>query len=590
MAFETLTFTDKSSEHFYYFVDRFTISTKRDLYNAVFFVPTENEENNPQVTLDIPEDLSLFRFKVNVENYGTFMFFFERDLFNKDKDAFIEKVKKLRNIQNNDALKVEKLLNAVCKMKPELVGFYDQRNEEISFADLRKPFLREHIACKVIIFRKTSLDAGTPKPKKESTFVNDIKLLAHGIKKGAHGIKVATLCVGRACKWTWKKVLKPTGRGIKKATLATGRFIKRCALGIASAACAVGRAFVWFFYRVIKPIAYAIALVFIYIGRALKKVFVPVGLFIAKYTSKFFRWIARGISKAFPRLLPALGRFFKKVGHGFKVAGIHIWRWIKRLGIILGGFFKAIGIALWKAIKFLGKWLWIGLKALGRVLWKGLKLCGKYLWIFLKWLFKWIGRFFVWLGKKLKQFFIMLGHGIRHLPKYIQWKSDYSFYVIFTILFAFALLCGNVWALNGDGLSVFFYVMTALFMLICIYATYIERKDHKDWKVTAQNTVSPNLAIFFGLAAGTISSYFTAQAIVKIPEGQTIDFGLALWITIGASAFLLILLNFTPFIIHKIKENQVTKDKEENQKQPAKTKQNSEIAGENKESQNEEGE
>ncbi len=575
MAFETLTFTDKSSEHFYFFVDRFTLSTKRDLYNAVFFVPSDDDEKQPKVTLDIPEDLVLFRFKVHVENYGTFMFFFERDAFNNGKDEFIEKVKKLKNIQNNDSLKVEKLLNNVCKMKPELIGFYDEREDEIPFAELRKPFLKEHIKCKVIIFRKINLDQGSPKPKKENSFINDIKLVARGTKKVAHGIKVGAIAIAKACKWTWNKVLKPTGRGIQKATFATGRFIKRCALEVASAACAIGRGFVWFYYRVIKPIIYSVALAFIYIGRGLKKVFVPLG----KLISRFFKWIGRGISKAFPKLLPALGRFFKKVGHGIKVAAIHVWAWLKRFGIVLGGFFKALGIAIWKAIKFLAKWAWIGLKILG-----------KYLWIFLKWLGKWLGRFFVWLGKKLKQFFIMVGHGIRHLPKYLQWKSDYSFYVIFTILFAFALQCGNVWALNGDGLSVFFYVMTGLFLLICVYATYIERKDHKDWKVTAKNTIAPNLAIFLGLTAGIISSYFTAKAIVKIPEGKTIDFGLALWITIGASAFLLILLNFTPFIIHKVKESQGAKEKSEKQKQPAKPQQNAVIAGENTEPQNEGGE
>lgn len=577
MAFETLTFTDSTSQHFYYFVDRFTVSTKKDLYDAVFFVPTDDEEEEPKVTLDIPEDLVLFRFKVHVENYGTFMFFFERDSFNKSKEAFIEKVKKLRNIQNNDILKVEKLLNAVCKMKPELVGFYDEREDDIPFAELRKPFLKEHIKCKVIIFRKIDLAEEFAKAKKENSFVSDIKMVARGTKKAAHGVKVGAIAFAKACKWLWNKVLKPTGRGIKKATFATGRFFKRCGLAIASVACAGGRGFVWFYFRALKPVFYCVAVACVFIGRGLKKVFVPVGKFIGKYTSKFFRWIGRGMKKAFPRLLPALGRFFKKVGHGIKVCAIKFWAGLKRFGIILGGFFKSVGIALWHFMKWAGKWIWIGLKALGRLCWKGLKIAGKYLWIFLK-----------WLGRKLKVLFIHIAHGIRHLPNYLQWKSDYSFYVIFTILFAFALLCGNVWALNGDGLAVFFYVMTGLFLLICVYATYIERKDHKDWKITAKNTVSPNLAVFLGLTAGIISSYFTAKAIVKIPEGKTIDFGLALWITIGASAFLLIILNFTPFIIHKVKENQAAKEKAEKQKQPAKTEQKPEIAGENNETISEE--
>lgn len=157
---------------------------------------------------------------------------------------------------------------------------------------------------------------------------------------------------------------------------------------------------------------------------------------------------------------------------------------------------------------------------------------------------------------------------------WFEWRSDYIFYFIFAMLYSFALLAGIVWTLNGDGLAAFFYTMTALFIVSCIYATYVQRKDTKDWKITVQNELTPNLILFAGLVGGTVASFFTSQSIIKIPEGQTVDFMLALWITIGASLFLLLLLNFTPFLIHFISEKRAAKKPKKEEKTPAKAEQN----------------
>jgi len=185
--------------------------------------------------------------------------------------------------------------------------------------------------------------------------------------------------------------------------------------------------------------------------------------------------------------------------------------------------------------------------------------------------FKKIPSFFAWLWTKIV-------NGWYVFVSWFEWKSDYIFYFIFAMLYSFALLAGIVWTLNGDGLVAFFYSMTALFVVTCIYATYVQRKDTKDWKVTVQNELTPNLIIFAGLAGGTVASFFTSKSIIKIPEGVELDFLLALWITIGASAFMLILLNFTPFLIHWISEKRNSKKaapehKEQAKKEPAKPEQ-----------------
>lgn len=182
-----------------------------------------------------------------------------------------------------------------------------------------------------------------------------------------------------------------------------------------------------------------------------------------------------------------------------------------------------------------------------------------------------IVHFFKWLGVKIANAWFVFA-------SWFEWKSDYIFYFIFAMLYSFALLAGIVWTLNGDGLAAFFFSMTALFVVTCIYATYVQRKDLKDWKITVQNELAPNLILFAGLTGGIIASYFTSKSIIKLPEGQTLDFDLALWITIGASAFLLILLNFTPFIIHWISNKRTGQKAPEEKpikekKSPAKTEQ-----------------
>ena len=552
MAFEVVSFTDLNQHHFYYFVDRFTISTNLHLYDALFKLPTDDEAM--PVVLDVPEGFELFRFKVNVRDYGTFMFFFEKNDFIKGKDKLFDKVRKLKDIENNDELKVGTLLKTVSKAHPVLVAFCDERDIEFDFAEFRKPFLREHIYCKVFAFRKIDLDQERLLIKKsqKNEYIEALKKAGETAKKAGHGIKVAALA---------------TGRFLKKV----GHFVKKCSIGIAKAT-------KWTYRKVLTPIGHFITkaskFIWKYICVPVGKFFAKLGIwiwiglkFIGRQIKRFFLFVGRGISKVSPKLLPFLGKVFRKIGHGIKIAAIYIWKGIKKFGIFIGRFFKAFGITAWKCLKAFGKGLWVVIKFIA-----------KYLWIFIKWIGKWLKVFFIWLGKKLKQLFILIGKGFKNLPKYLEWKSDYTFYVIFSLLFAFALMCGISWSLNGDALSVFFFVMTALFMLICVYATYIQRHDHKDWKITAKNTVSPNLAIFLGLTIGVISSYFTAKAIVKVPEGKTVDFNLALWITIGVSAFLLIALNFTPFIIHKVKTNS---DQKESKKVPAKNEEKPEIAGKN---------
>ncbi|GEM_PF-2979931 len=238
--------------------------------------------------------------------------------------------------------------------------------------------------------------------------------------------------------------------------------------------------------------------------------------------------------KGEPKFIPSLKKACFAIGHFFKVIGVYIAYFFKTVGIYIAYFFKKLGLAIARFFKI----VWI-------------KIVNAW-YVFITW---------------------------------FEWKNDFIFYFIFTALFSFSLLAGIVWSLNKDGLAAFFFVMTALFIVTCVYATYVQRKDTKDWKVTIQNELTPNLILFLGLAGGTVASFFTSKSIIKLEEGQTLDFMLALWITIGACVFLQILLIFTPFIIHKIMLN---KHPKKEQKEPAKTEQNKEIAGENKEQENDE--
>jgi len=132
------------------------------------------------------------------------------------------------------------------------------------------------------------------------------------------------------------------------------------------------------------------------------------------------------------------------------------------------------------------------------------------------------------------------------------WRTDYIFICLFGLLCAFGMLSGTAWALNGDALCAFLFTLGAIFFGITIYAVYADRKDHKEWKYDVQNTLTINLMLLLGLVVGVIASYFTVKGVMKVNEGKVIDYNLALWVGIGVSAFLLIIQNFLPNLIHLI--------------------------------------
>lgn len=574
MAFEIVSFANINQDHYYYFVDRFNLSTNRDLYDALFYTP--DDEYEPKVQLESQDGLELFRFKVNIKDFGSFVFFFDNAEFKDQKSELFNQVKELKTF-DDPVVKTKLLLKHVSKVHLLFASFLDERKEVFDFLAFRKFFMNAHVKCRVLVFRAEDLHL---EPKKApSSYKETFKKVVLYTKKSAHAVKVASVA---------------TAKAVKKATFAAGRFFKKVGHAFATCGKAIARAAKFSWNRIIKPCAHGIATGAKATWRGIKFVCVPTGKFlysvgiwiliglefIGYYLGKFFKLLGRGISKVSPKFLPFMKKVFSKIGKGIKTAAIFVWKGIKKLGILIGKGFKKLGILLGRFFNWLGALLWRFMKWLGRNLWKLIKWCAKWLWIFIKWCGRWLWVFMKWLGRQLKKFFVWLGRGIKKFPSYLEWQNDYLFYFIFSMLFSFALLAAIVWAMNGDPLSVFFFVMTALFVLVCIYATYVHRADHKVWNITVQNVLTPNIAIFLGLTAGVIASFFTSKSIIKLAEGQTLDFILAMWITIGASGFMLIVLNFTPFIIHFFKTRKQNKPVSVTES-PAKVEENPEIAGEN---------
>lgn len=536
MTFKSVSFVNRDLSKYYVYTERFNLSKQKDVFEAIFYSP--DLEHEPVVHLDVDSPEAAFRFKVRVNNVGTFVFFFANDQFGEKKQKLFQEVKTLRDIQDNDFLKTRLLIRHVVKFRPLVVAYYDEGINTLSFHDFRKIMMWEHVFCPVILFSHADIGYVEPvKAKKENGFSNDIKAIAKASKKAAHGIKVASIA---------------TGHFVKKAAVATGHFFKKVGHGIKVTAISVKKAAVWFYKKVMTPVGHAITIA----AKATYKYFLkPVGLgiwkglkFVGKLLAKFGRWVGRGISKVSPKLLPFLGRVCRTIGRGFKKLGIWIWIGIKWIGKQLGCFFK-----------------WFG-----PILWKGIKWIGRQLWRFIKWLGRLLKRFFIWLGKKLKILFIKLGRWIKKSKKYYTWKNDYTFYGIFALLFSFGLFSGICEALNEDSMSVFFFVLTPAFLGTLIYATYMCRRDDDDWKVTVKNTLTANIAVFVGLTLGIVVAYFASKGLIKLEEGQTLDYSVAVWVTIGVSLFALVLVNFTPFIIHhyQVKQKESKKVDEQPKVEP----------------------
>ena len=594
MAFQIISFANITKDHFYYFVDRFTLSTNRDLFDALFYTP--DDEYEPKVQLEIEDGVESFRFKVNVKDFGSFVFCFNNADLKERRIELFSRVKELRDVEDSFA-KTKSLLKIVSTYHPFLMAFYDERKEEFDYLGFRKLVLSSHVQCKVLIFRAKDLEGSKAK---KTSYKESFKKFVQTTKKTCHAIKVGTVKTCHAIKVAAVK----TAHAIKVAAIATGHFFKKVGHAFASIGKWVAKVSKATYHKVLVPIGHVIVKACKAIWKGLKFVFIPFGKFMYRvgiwivvglefagyFIKKFFKWVGRGISKVSPKFLPFMGRVFKAIGKGIAIAAVFLWKYIKKfsilvtkgckkIGILIGKGCKKLGILIGRFFKWLGPILWRFIKWVGKWLWRFIKWCANWIWIFLKWVGRWLLVFIKWLGRQLKKFFIWVWHGIKKFPSYLEWQNDYLFYFMFAMLFSFAFLAALVWAMNGDPLSVFFFVMTALFILICVYATYVHRADKKNWTITIQNVLTPNLAIFFGLTAGVISSFFTSKSIIKLAEGQTLDFVLALWITIGVSLFVNILLNFTPFIIHHVKLSK--QNKNQKVETATKTEEKPEIAGEN---------
>lgn len=514
MTFKSVSFVNHDLSKYYVYTERFNLSKQKDVFEGIFYNP--DLEHEPKVHLDVDSPEAAFRFKVRVNNVGTFVFFFANDQFGEKKQKLFQAVKTLRDIQDNDFLKTRLLIRHVVKFRPLVVSYYDEGINTLSLHDFRKIMMWEHVFCPVILFSHADIGYVEPiKTKKENGFSNDIKAIAKVSKKAGHGIKVASI--------------------------ATGHFFKKVGHAIKVTAISVKKAAVWFYKKVMTPVGHGITIA----AKITYKYFLkPVGLeiwkglkFVGKLLAKFGRLVGRGISKISPKLLPFLGRVCKAIGRGFKKLGIWIWIGIKWIGKQLGRFFKWLGPILWKGIKLLGRLL---------------------------------KKFFIWLGKKLRVLFIKLGRWIKKSKKYYTWKNDYTFYGIFALLFSFGLFSGICEALNKDSMSIFFFVLTPAFLGTLIYATYMCRRDDNDWKVTVKNTLTANIAVFVGLTLGIVVAYFASKGLIKLEEGQTLDYSVAVWVTIGVSLFALVLVNFTPFIIHhhQVKQKEPKKVEEQPKVEP----------------------
>lgn len=151
------------------------------------------------------------------------------------------------------------------------------------------------------------------------------------------------------------------------------------------------------------------------------------------------------------------------------------------------------------------------------------------------------------------------------LYKYIFFEIDFIFMAVFAVIASFSLLAGISYVQKGDALCAFLFVLFGVFVGILCYSSYSYKKEHrKTWKYNLENLLMPITFAFLGFIGGIVASYFTSMAIIKNDSEPFVNFGLSLYITIGASVFILICFVLTPVVfdlIFKNKKENVKKEK-----------------------------
>ena len=91
----------------------------------------QNQKKSTAIN-NVEKQESVFRFKVRVNNVGSFVFFFDNDKFAEKKQKLFDGVKALREINDNDFLKTRLLIRQVVKFHPLVVGYYDENMNTLS--------------------------------------------------------------------------------------------------------------------------------------------------------------------------------------------------------------------------------------------------------------------------------------------------------------------------------------------------------------------------------------------------------------------------------------------------------------------------
>jgi hypothetical protein len=251
-----------------------------------------------------------------------------------------------------------------------------------------------------------------------------------------------------------------------------------------------------------------------------------------------------------------VGKFFKKIGKGFKSLGKGIGKAFKKMGSGIAKGFKNVGKAMGKGLKAVAK----GFKTVGRGLWNAAKKVGKGIawvakktWEGVKWVAKKIAAPFKWIYEKVKKFIKNNGPKIaKFLRKTFGSKLMDK---IMSIAGKFYPEVEQVYKIIKDALN----AAQQIIHYICNPKELVDKG--KAWAVNkltdvAMNALSPLMKKAFGLIIGLavkLLKHFATTPLAGMIAGAiaSVTFG------IGAITMPLIKLGIDKlfdFIIDKVKQ------------------------------------
>lgn len=137
--------------------------------------------------------------------------------------------------------------------------------------------------------------------------------------------------------------------------------------------------------------------------------------------------------------------------------------------------------------------------------------------------------------------------------KFKLFKSlDYVFFGVFSMFISFGLILSIFEVKNGEGIAVFLFILTFIFIATLYYATFRASRENENYSYHLDTMWVPATYIILGIALGTVIAWLVSSNVITLKEDVEISYPLLYGLCVPGTLLIAIAGLYSPILIEKI--------------------------------------